>query len=134
MWSSMHEPWGQALAWEPKCSLFFVLFCFLLFFFSFSFFLFLFLLPHPYRSSQARDWIWATAAAMPDPLTCTSTVIWAAAVGFLTHCIMAGTPNSILISNFFLCSITSFLNSNLFCSFNLFYTYVFFNVFYLTLK
>ena len=49
-------------------------------------------------SSQARDWIWATQHQILNPLrragdwTSISAVIWAAAVGFLTHCAIAGTP------------------------------------------
>ena len=46
------------------------------------------------------NWIWDAAMAMPDALAnapgqelnpC-STATWAAAVGFLTYCITAGTP------------------------------------------
>ena len=58
-------------------------------------------------SSQARDWIWATAAtyaaiaAMLDPLThcarpedpiLSTTATQAATVRFLTHCTTVGTP------------------------------------------
>ena len=52
-----------------------------------------------YGNSQTRDWIQAAAVAMLDPLThwarprgqtCTSTVTRAVAVGFLTHCAIAG--------------------------------------------
>ena len=42
-----------------------------------------------YGSSQARDWIHAAARDQ----THGSVVTQAAAVGFLTHCATAGTPN-----------------------------------------
>ena len=69
-------------------------------------------LPEAYGSSWARDWIWAVAAtytaaaAIPDPpnplhqagdQTHTSTVTWAAAVGVLTHCTIAGSLEEFLI-------------------------------------
>ena len=47
--------------------------------------------------SWAKDWPWATAVAMPDPLTLwawtlVSTVTQATAVGLLTQDARAGTP------------------------------------------
>ena len=68
--------------------------------------------PLAYGGSQARDWtqaaaaIYATAVALPDPLTQgpakdwthTSTVIQAAAGGFLTHCATVGAPNNTIFN------------------------------------
>ena len=63
--------------------------------------------PMAYGNSWARNWIqaaaaiYATASAMPDPLTycsrpgikiCVSVVTWATGVGFLTQCATVGTP------------------------------------------
>lgn len=72
------------------------------------FFFFLWSHPTGYESSCARDWIWAPAATMPDPLTqCTgqgrtrtSAGTRAATAKFFTYCAKAGTPINIkLIAN-----------------------------------
>ena len=90
--------WGSFIRidWELKTNFFKHLI--LLYLFSFM------AAPMSYESSQSRDWVWATTAtavARLDPSThlhqagdqtCTSTVIWATVVGFLTHCATVGTP------------------------------------------
>ena len=72
--------------------------------FFFSFFNFM-AAPEAYKGFQVRDWVWAiavtytTAAATLDPLTyCAKpgTETQDTAVGFLTHCAMAGTPKTIV--------------------------------------
>ena len=63
-------------------------------------FVFLMAAPMAHGSSQVRDWIHRSCynAGSFNPLhqagdrTHTSTAIWAAAVGFLTHCATVGTP------------------------------------------
>ena len=61
-----------------------------------------------YGSSQVRDWRWAAAVATPDPLPhCAGweikaaplQVTHAAAVRFLTHCAMVGTPRMLFYSD-----------------------------------
>ena len=62
--------------------------------------------PRAYGNFWTRDWIQAPTVATPDPLTHrprpgdqthTSAVARATAVGFLTHCAMAGIPVYIFI-------------------------------------